>query len=302
MHMHLVFFQVLDRTPVTIDPNGLVTPTGPAVPPGPEEAGWKDTAMVSPGEMLRVIARFTDYTGKYAYHCHILEHEDHEMMRQFQTIDCGNAVLEPTEECDAGDLLEGDGCSGTCVVEMFVTLKGTAQGGTVSLIIDGETVSQTTTPGQTAAEVASDLAAAINADPVLAAQGVRACASGDTVITTGTVSDVAISDPGVSESLMLTAQQDRLWWSSVGGALGYDLVRGDLGSVAAAGMGTQACLADDDPSGFALYGAPPSPGQGFWYLLRDVQPGGPGSYDDSGDASQTGSRDAAIAASGNGCP
>jgi hypothetical protein len=37
--------------------------------------------------MLRVIATFDDYLGKYAYHCHILEHEDHEMMRQFEVID-----------------------------------------------------------------------------------------------------------------------------------------------------------------------------------------------------------------------
>jgi hypothetical protein len=34
----------------------------------------------------RVIARFDDYTGLYAYHCHILEHEDHEMMRQFRVV------------------------------------------------------------------------------------------------------------------------------------------------------------------------------------------------------------------------
>ena len=46
-----------------------------------EESGWKDTAMVGPNEILRVIARFDDYTGLYAYHCHILEHEDHEMMQ-----------------------------------------------------------------------------------------------------------------------------------------------------------------------------------------------------------------------------
>jgi hypothetical protein len=42
--------------------------------------------MVAPGEILRVIARFDDYTGPYAYHCHILEHEDHEMMRQFYVV------------------------------------------------------------------------------------------------------------------------------------------------------------------------------------------------------------------------
>lgn len=85
MHMHLVQFQILDRQPFT-RVNGQIVPTGSAVPPPPSERGWKDTAPVAPNEILRVIARFEDYAGKYPYHCHILEHEDHEMMRQFESI------------------------------------------------------------------------------------------------------------------------------------------------------------------------------------------------------------------------
>jgi hypothetical protein len=76
---------VLDRQPFTVVGDSIV-PSGPAVPPDASEAGWKDTAPVRPGEILRVIARFEDYTGYYPYHCHILEHEDHEMMRQFQVV------------------------------------------------------------------------------------------------------------------------------------------------------------------------------------------------------------------------
>ena len=34
-----------------------------------------------PGEVTRIIARFSDFTGKYPFHCHILEHEEHDMMR-----------------------------------------------------------------------------------------------------------------------------------------------------------------------------------------------------------------------------
>lgn len=34
----------------------------------------------------RIIARFTDFTGKYVYHCHILEHEDNDMMRPFEVV------------------------------------------------------------------------------------------------------------------------------------------------------------------------------------------------------------------------
>ncbi|MHC5024093.1 MAG: multicopper oxidase domain-containing protein [Planctomycetota bacterium] len=86
MHMHLVFFQVLDHTPITVGADGTVTTIGPASPPSPTEVGWKDTVQVMPQTMTRVIARFEDYAGKYAYHCHILEHEDHEMMRQFLSV------------------------------------------------------------------------------------------------------------------------------------------------------------------------------------------------------------------------
>ena len=59
----------------------------------PPKTGWKDTVPVDPNETLRVICRFEDYTGRYAYHCHILEHEDHEMMRQFQTVEPSGDVM-----------------------------------------------------------------------------------------------------------------------------------------------------------------------------------------------------------------
>lgn len=85
MHLHLVEFQVLDRQKFVMsgDSIGLV---GSPTPAPAYEAGWKDTAPVAPNEILRVIARFEDFAGRYPYHCHILEHEDHEMMRQFQVV------------------------------------------------------------------------------------------------------------------------------------------------------------------------------------------------------------------------
>jgi FtsP/CotA-like multicopper oxidase with cupredoxin domain len=85
MHMHLVMFQVLDRQSFE-EEGGLIVPIGSPVPPPAHEAGWKDTVQVGPNEIVRVIARFDDYTGLFAYHCHILEHEDHEMMREFQVV------------------------------------------------------------------------------------------------------------------------------------------------------------------------------------------------------------------------
>jgi spore coat protein A len=98
MHMHLVAFQILDR--FALDAGG--NPTGPPIPPDPHEIGWKDTARAKARTMTRVIARFDDYMGKYAYHCHILEHEDHEMMRQFRTVtaNCDNdGICDPGEDC-----------------------------------------------------------------------------------------------------------------------------------------------------------------------------------------------------------
>lgn len=102
MHMHLVQFQVLDRQPFEIV-DGQVQTTGPPVPPDSGEAGWKDTTPVRPFEIVRVIARFEDYTGLYAYHCHILEHEEHEMMRQMNVVDVTAVLpgdLEPGVELE----------------------------------------------------------------------------------------------------------------------------------------------------------------------------------------------------------
>jgi hypothetical protein len=63
-----------------------VVTVGDPIPPEPWEAGWKDTAPVYPDQVLRVICRFEDYTGKYPYHCHVLEHEEHDMMREFEVV------------------------------------------------------------------------------------------------------------------------------------------------------------------------------------------------------------------------
>lgn len=88
VHLHLVTFQILDRQKysATVDPmTGALAGIrlkGRPTPPAPEEKGWKDTAIMYPGERTRVIAHF-DREGLYVWHCHILSHEDHEMMRPF---------------------------------------------------------------------------------------------------------------------------------------------------------------------------------------------------------------------------
>lgn len=126
IHLHLVQFQILNRQPfdvleyqtvydllnpiIPIPPGALYfappvapnfllpLPLGAPQPPAPNEAGWKDTVRMNPGEVTRILARFApqDTPAKkidgqfpfspaagpgYVWHCHILEHEDNEMMR-----------------------------------------------------------------------------------------------------------------------------------------------------------------------------------------------------------------------------
>lgn len=74
-HVHLVQFLILDRD---------------GRPPSPQEAGWKDTVYVHPGETVNIIMQFKQFADPvvpYMYHCHILEHEDNGMMGQFVVIE-----------------------------------------------------------------------------------------------------------------------------------------------------------------------------------------------------------------------
>jgi len=89
IHLHLVRFQILDRRPFEPEyyyKGGRVEYIGAAVPPAQNEAGWKDTVQAHPGMVTRIITRFEGYTGRYVWHCHILEHEDNEMMRPYDIL------------------------------------------------------------------------------------------------------------------------------------------------------------------------------------------------------------------------
>jgi spore coat protein A len=89
IHLHLVRFQILDRRPFEPEyyyNGGEIRYIGPAVPRAANEAGWKDTVQASPGMVTRIIARFEGYPGRYVWHCHILEHEDNEMMRPYDVV------------------------------------------------------------------------------------------------------------------------------------------------------------------------------------------------------------------------
>jgi spore coat protein A len=105
IHLHLVAFQIIDRESfegeVTEKPQPQHDSSfgvggelevealgGDARGPEPNEKSWKDTAVMLPGEVTRVIAKF-DREGRYVWHCHILSHEDHEMMRPFEVLGRG---------------------------------------------------------------------------------------------------------------------------------------------------------------------------------------------------------------------
>lgn len=128
MHLHLVAFQILNRQKINgpqylkaylangprrvlIDhalggstvpaqyppPDPAAFVIGPAKPPAPNEAGWKDTVVVNPYEVVRLVVPFgaqaaenlpfsNSFTGTYVWHCHMFGHEDNEMMLPFQVV------------------------------------------------------------------------------------------------------------------------------------------------------------------------------------------------------------------------
>ncbi|HVT94489.1 MAG TPA: multicopper oxidase [Bryobacteraceae bacterium] len=89
IHLHLVRFQILDRRAFdvfTYMNTRRIRYTAGAVPPDSNEMGWKDTVRAYPGMVTRIIVRFEGYAGRYVWHCHVLEHEDYEMMRPYDVL------------------------------------------------------------------------------------------------------------------------------------------------------------------------------------------------------------------------
>lgn len=95
IHLHLVKFQVAGRfgyQEFDLVDNATGTGGADGLTDGvqlaerraarPEDAGWQDTVWVAPGEAVTIVAEF-NRPGEYVWHCHILSHEDNEMMRPF---------------------------------------------------------------------------------------------------------------------------------------------------------------------------------------------------------------------------
>ena len=99
IHVHLVRFQVLNRQPFDVNTyltTGKMQFTGmPIAPEANERPAWKDTIKTYPNYLTRVIQKFDLPPGtpttpgqefRYVWHCHILEHEDNEMMRPYKVV------------------------------------------------------------------------------------------------------------------------------------------------------------------------------------------------------------------------
>jgi blue copper oxidase len=80
-HIHGLQFQIIER-----DISGMDTDVWNSVKDGFIDQGWQDTFLLMPGMKVKVVMSFNDFTGKYIYHCHNLEHEDMGMMRNYEVL------------------------------------------------------------------------------------------------------------------------------------------------------------------------------------------------------------------------
>jgi spore coat protein A len=93
-HVHLVQFQVMGKERYDTlrsdgephDPQTTEFQFQGSVDIPANEISWKDTIRVNPTEKTTIAARFDGVAGRFVYHCHILEHEDHDMMRPFDVV------------------------------------------------------------------------------------------------------------------------------------------------------------------------------------------------------------------------
>jgi spore coat protein A len=103
IHLHLVTMQMINRQKFVArinEENGKpenIRLVGQPRYPGPDEQGWKDTWVMMPGEVTKVIAKF-DRPGLYVWHCHILSHEEHDMMRPFYVGEMNSAIVTRSAE------------------------------------------------------------------------------------------------------------------------------------------------------------------------------------------------------------
>ncbi|MET3575235.1 multicopper oxidase [Bhargavaea ullalensis] len=109
IHVHLVQFKILGRRPFDtelFESEGILKWTGPFEPPRDYERGWKDVVKADVGKMTSILMHFKEHAGHYIWHCHFLEHEDHDMMRPVTVIEDSHPMLPPPLQHETGQLQE----------------------------------------------------------------------------------------------------------------------------------------------------------------------------------------------------
>lgn len=95
VHLHLVSFQIQDRTPFDVEhylnplTYGEIIYTGPPELPQPQELGRRDMTNAPPGYVTRIMTSKFNRVGRYAYQCHITSYEENDMMRPFEVLPSG---------------------------------------------------------------------------------------------------------------------------------------------------------------------------------------------------------------------
>ncbi|WP_428912366.1 multicopper oxidase family protein [Niallia sp. Krafla_26] len=97
MHIHLIQGKILGRRPFDVDKylNEGILEMGPMELPRDYETGFKDVFKADIGYVTSVIMHWKDFTGHYIWHCHLLEHEDHDMMRPITVIKDSHPIQLP---------------------------------------------------------------------------------------------------------------------------------------------------------------------------------------------------------------
>ncbi|MET4560017.1 spore coat protein A [Lysinibacillus parviboronicapiens] len=101
IHIHLIQFKILERRPFDVElyqSEGKLEFTGPPEEPLDYEQGWKDTVKADAGKVTKIIMHWKDHIGHYMWHCHFLEHEDHDMMRPILVMKDVHPVQQPHAE------------------------------------------------------------------------------------------------------------------------------------------------------------------------------------------------------------
>lgn len=115
IHLHMVRFQILDRRrfdAFQYANTGQLRYTSDVLFPEANELGWKDTVRVNSKTVTRIAIPFVGYPGRFVWHCHVLEHEDNEMMRPYEVLASGSGVkkrVSGPEKISSGEGLHPGG-------------------------------------------------------------------------------------------------------------------------------------------------------------------------------------------------